>query len=529
MEQHSHDLPTSTTPTSSPCSQLPSSYQYHHSSTTGSSGGDGGGASSSAYSSPSLLRLKLKRLQAPVAPSPGSRSSPSSTPPSSSSPTSSSGSSPPSSYWSQPVVGLFSPSSSSSSHSGPPPPPPGSSLDPRRFLPRHTHPPPPPATNQSSPAPPFCRLPRNRQPLLLCPNPSPPPHSVSPPPPHRRRCDRSVWLHVYDLEAGVSKMLNHLVRDLGTGAYHAGVEIFRSEYYFGQTSDGSTGICMTSPRKHPVHAYRESIHMGRTNMSEDEFNSLMVDVRRRWPGISYDLLSRNCLNFADHFCQALGVGRIPEWIMSMQLSATTAANHIAAAATALQDADQALGVSSSLKAFGSFLLQQNEERGISTRIQQAVATGWNLIHSPYDGLSTTEESESDNEGTQYERVDALGASSVQLASPSYVGAVGSQLCRIRQTNTGEGFVDYEAIIGHQQHGGNNTSSGGTCRQALSRGGYESPLAAGGGGGNDARHLDDVRKQPRKSSTESIEGISTGSSSDVDPSTSAEAYNCTYRI
>eukprot|EP00922_Rhytidocystis_sp_ex-Travisia-forbesii_P007859 GHVS01011623.1.p1 GENE.GHVS01011623.1~~GHVS01011623.1.p1 ORF type:complete len:464 (-),score=97.52 GHVS01011623.1:159-1352(-) len=371
---------------------------------------------------------------------------------------------------------------------------------------------PPCNTSNSSP---FCRLPPPSAPLLICPNPSPPPPPPPPPspPPSLRRFDLSVWLHVYDLEAGVSKILNHLVRDLGTGAYHAGVEVFQREYYFGQTSDGSTGICMTSPRRHPVHAYRESIHMGRANVSEDEFNALVVDMRRTWPGTSYDLLSRNCLNFADYFCQALGVGRIPEWIMSMQVSAATAANHIVAAATALQGADDALGVTKSFKAIGSFLWQQNEEYGISTRIQRAAATGWNLIHSPYDGLST--DSESDNEGgAQYARVALL---------------VDTQFVRGRDNKRGENEPEGFSVCQGGGGGGivaqqtGSASSGSTCRQGSStcrqvvRRGYSECTQLTSRRGERCQRDSDSAMEVRQYSTEYIEGISTGASSDIDHS------------
>eukprot|EP00922_Rhytidocystis_sp_ex-Travisia-forbesii_P029126 GHVS01042642.1.p1 GENE.GHVS01042642.1~~GHVS01042642.1.p1 ORF type:complete len:572 (+),score=99.53 GHVS01042642.1:234-1949(+) len=391
--------------------------------------------------------------------------------------------------------------------------------------------------------------------------------------------NNSIILHVYDLEAGVSKLINGLVRDLGTGAYHAGVEIFQNEYYFGQTSDGSTGVCVTAPRRHPVHAYRESIHMGRTNISEEAFHLLMVDMRRKWPGVSYDLLSRNCLNFADHFCRSLGVGGIPEWTMSMQISAATAANHIAVAASALQDADEVLGVSKSFKALGSFLWQQNEEYGIATRLQQAALTGWNLIHSPYDGLSTAEESESDSEGAQYARGDMVGGwppTTVQpillSSAPSYPRlAVDKSLLlsppsrgtqNISMTDNAQPVQCSPAVnvadvfnntssaycVERGQRCGYSTSastsggwsgdgSGGTCRQVVCRGYSEVTCLT---------YADDRRKtrteatrrrakveEPECGDVESrsdyTEGVYTGDSSDSDPSctTSVGAYSCTY--
>ncbi|CDI77286.1 hypothetical protein EAH_00023000 [Eimeria acervulina] len=47
---------------------------------------------------------------------------------------------------------------------------------------------------------------------------------------------RMVLLHVYDLTPAISNYVNRIMRPLGAGAFHAGVEVYGQEYCFGQTS-----------------------------------------------------------------------------------------------------------------------------------------------------------------------------------------------------------------------------------------------------------------------------------------------------
>lgn len=40
----------------------------------------------------------------------------------------------------------------------------------------------------------------------------------------------------------------------------------------------------------------------------------ILALKRRWSGVEYDLLDRNCGHFCNELCQALGVGRMPCWV-----------------------------------------------------------------------------------------------------------------------------------------------------------------------------------------------------------------------
>ncbi|BAM39692.1 uncharacterized protein TOT_010001146 [Theileria orientalis strain Shintoku] len=126
-----------------------------------------------------------------------------------------------------------------------------------------------------------------------------------------------VYLNIYDLE-NVNKFVNIIANTIGAAAYHAGVEIYGCEYNFGYTSSGGTGVMQSFPRHHASHVYRKSLDLGRTRFSPEEVKQIVESLKKDWPGKQYNILKRNCLNFADELCVRLEVGKIPEWVMGLQ-------------------------------------------------------------------------------------------------------------------------------------------------------------------------------------------------------------------
>lgn len=122
-----------------------------------------------------------------------------------------------------------------------------------------------------------------------------------------------VWVHVYDLgHTPLTRGLNKVNKQYG--AYHTGVEVYGAEWSFGMTFDGeSTGVTCSNPRLDPDHAYRESVDMGFSDVSAQEFFALVERLQSEWPGSSYNMLTRNCHHFSDTLCKELGVGPLPEW------------------------------------------------------------------------------------------------------------------------------------------------------------------------------------------------------------------------
>mmetsp|Transcript_75911 Transcript_75911/g.180428 ORF Transcript_75911/g.180428 Transcript_75911/m.180428 type:complete len:441 (+) Transcript_75911:86-1408(+) len=128
----------------------------------------------------------------------------------------------------------------------------------------------------------------------------------------------TVLVHLYDLGddellAKINRYSTMNDRVLIGGVYHAGVEIYGMEWSFGGTEEGS-GVWCCEPRCNWQHTYRASVEMGLTRLTRVEVESLMDRLMLEWPGVDYDLLNHNCLDFANELCRGLGLGRMPGWV-----------------------------------------------------------------------------------------------------------------------------------------------------------------------------------------------------------------------
>ena len=98
----------------------------------------------------------------------------------------------------------------------------------------------------------------------------------------------TVRVHVYDLNANY----NDLAYPIGLGIHHSAVEIYDREYAFGYHDDANvTGVFDIAPKSAPHPAkYRETIEIGTSLLTEDQFADALEALRRDFPGPSYDLL-----------------------------------------------------------------------------------------------------------------------------------------------------------------------------------------------------------------------------------------------
>lgn len=128
-----------------------------------------------------------------------------------------------------------------------------------------------------------------------------------------------VFLHVYDIgTSGAGRAINNLLRPLGTGIFHCGVEVYGCEWSYSDTTTGDgDGVFCSVPRCCSGYSYIESISMGSTATTEVEVLRLVDILKKDWPVNSYDILARNCCHFSDEFCQRLGAGSIPSWVTSL--------------------------------------------------------------------------------------------------------------------------------------------------------------------------------------------------------------------
>eukprot|EP00929_Paragymnodinium_shiwhaense_P112185 TRINITY_DN80444_c0_g1_i1.p1 TRINITY_DN80444_c0_g1~~TRINITY_DN80444_c0_g1_i1.p1 ORF type:complete len:358 (+),score=41.86 TRINITY_DN80444_c0_g1_i1:84-1076(+) len=137
-----------------------------------------------------------------------------------------------------------------------------------------------------------------------------------------------VTLHVYDVgNFGAVAAANELLRKLGTGAFHAAVEVYGEEWSFGYDKEG-TGVFACPPKENDFHRYREAIEMGPTNLRPAEVKDLLLVMSKEWRANEYDPLRHNCCHFADEMCQSLGVGHIPMWVSNMAGAGAAVGNHL---------------------------------------------------------------------------------------------------------------------------------------------------------------------------------------------------------
>merc|ERR1719201_2433772 len=95
----------------------------------------------------------------------------------------------------------------------------------------------------------------------------------APPPEPEVPSATPVRLHIYDVSGhSAVQGANRFFRAIGTGAYHAGVEVHGQEWSFGCSDGGflGSGIFNCDPKGCGCHEYRESEDMGDTHFSKKE-------------------------------------------------------------------------------------------------------------------------------------------------------------------------------------------------------------------------------------------------------------------
>ncbi|GFQ05840.1 desi-like protein at4g17486 [Phtheirospermum japonicum] len=121
--------------------------------------------------------------------------------------------------------------------------------------------------------------------------------------------------------------INKIFKDgIGLGGiFHSAIQVYGDqEWSFGFCEQGP-GVFSCPSKKNPMYTYRESIKLGETSFSVYKVNQILRDLRREWPGYSYDLLAKNCNHFCDEFCEKLGVSKLPGWVNRFAHAGDTAA------------------------------------------------------------------------------------------------------------------------------------------------------------------------------------------------------------
>jgi len=152
--------------------------------------------------------------------------------------------------------------------------------------------------------------------------------------------NKNVVVNVYDLgDSKTIRRANKILKTLGTGAFHAGVEVFDMEYSYGggPPDEVGTGVFAHKPKALTVHHFRQSINIGVTGLTRRMFFEMLETIAQDWKVNDYDILRHNCCDFSDDMCVRLGVGHVPSWVTNLADAGARIANAKHAAGRKLQN------------------------------------------------------------------------------------------------------------------------------------------------------------------------------------------------
>jgi len=121
----------------------------------------------------------------------------------------------------------------------------------------------------------------------------------------------NIYLNVYDSGKDARQMP-------GFGVYHSGLEVMGTEYTFaGGDFDGS-GVQEQTPKSSPPGSqwvYKETVDLGKTDLTESEVRSVLSAIRADFPAKRYDVMGSNCNHFTETLSLRLHVGsKYPSWV-----------------------------------------------------------------------------------------------------------------------------------------------------------------------------------------------------------------------
>lgn len=145
----------------------------------------------------------------------------------------------------------------------------------------------------------------------------------------------AVILNVYDVgTSGAGSAVNSVLKPMGFGAFHCGIQIHDKEWSYSFVSPDSTdcptspisGVFACRPRCCPGHSFHEAAPMGLCSISESGFWELLVKLDREWPAMGYDVLHRNCCHFCQEICSRLGLGALPSHVTKLAAAGASLAS-----------------------------------------------------------------------------------------------------------------------------------------------------------------------------------------------------------
>lgn len=163
----------------------------------------------------------------------------------------------------------------------------------------------------------------------------------NPSPPQKYPKDQ-VLINVYEI-AGITSFsyINRLMADkrfpVGA-ALHAGVQVYGREWSYGGGERPGYGVVCGMPRGAKHYNFRDTIVMPQTKLSDGEVAQVIGEMLEAWSPQDYHWLHRNCLSFANEFCERIGVGRLPAWVDRLARGAGAVDNGVKAVVQGVQEA-----------------------------------------------------------------------------------------------------------------------------------------------------------------------------------------------
>ena len=86
------------------------------------------------------------------------------------------------------------------------------------------------------------------------------------------------------------------------------------EWSFGGADSDQTGVFACVPRHAEGATYRETLDMGVSPRSARDVDRILAFLRDKYRANTYNLLSNNCITFADELCHLLTGKHVPQWL-----------------------------------------------------------------------------------------------------------------------------------------------------------------------------------------------------------------------
>jgi hypothetical protein len=128
--------------------------------------------------------------------------------------------------------------------------------------------------------------------------------------------DVEIRASVYHLGTDTLNSFINLFTDK-TGIYHVGIEMLGVEWSYGYCEEGC-GIFAVEPGKCSLGPFKESVHLGRSQLDVDKIIKVLHELSLNWIGRDYDIANKNCVVFSsDLLNKILPNGHLPSYAAAM--------------------------------------------------------------------------------------------------------------------------------------------------------------------------------------------------------------------